>query len=66
MCEEKKVDGVIYYTLSFCHTYNVEFKKVADALKERGIPVLKIETDYSMEDVEQIRTRIEAFVESLS
>ncbi len=66
MCEEKKVDGVIYYTLSFCHTYNVEFKKVADALKERGIPVLKIETDYSMEDVEQIRTRVEAFVESLS
>lgn len=66
MCEEKEVDGVIYYTLSFCHTYNVEFKKVADALKSAGIPVLKIETDYSMEDVEQLRTRVEAFVESLA
>ncbi len=65
MCREKRVDGVIYYTLSFCHTYNVESKKVMDALKAEGIPVLRIETDYSMEDVEQIRTRVEAFVESL-
>ncbi len=65
MCREKQVDGVIYYTLSFCHTYNVEAKKITDALKEKGIPVLKIETDYSMEDAEQIRVRVEAFVEGL-
>ncbi len=65
MCREKRVDGVVYYTLSFCHTYNVESKKVMDRLKEEGIPVLRIETDYSMEDVEQIRTRVEAFIETL-
>ena len=63
---EKKADGIIYYSLSFCHTYNVESKKVMDGLKEEGIPVLKIETDYSMEDAGQIRTRVEAFLESLS
>lgn len=28
-----------------------------------GIPMLSIETDYSMEDVEQIKTRVESFVE---
>ncbi|NPA15852.1 MAG: 2-hydroxyacyl-CoA dehydratase [Deferribacteres bacterium] len=66
LCEQKEIDGVIYYTLSFCHTYNIEAKKVMDALKEKGIPAIKIETDYSLQDVEQIRTRIEAFVESLA
>ncbi len=35
------------------------------ALKDAGIPMLSIETDYSMEDVEQLKTRVEAFVEML-
>ena len=65
LCRKKEVDGVIYYTLSFCHTYNVEYRKVHDALKSEGIPVFKIETDYSTEDTEQIRTRVEAFLEEL-
>jgi benzoyl-CoA reductase/2-hydroxyglutaryl-CoA dehydratase subunit BcrC/BadD/HgdB len=30
-----------------------------------GLPVLRIDTDYSQEDVEQLRTRVEAFVEQL-
>ncbi|MGQ9583355.1 MAG: 2-hydroxyacyl-CoA dehydratase [Thermoplasmatota archaeon] len=33
---------------------------------ERGTPMLTIETDYSTEDVEQIRTRIEAFLEMIA
>jgi benzoyl-CoA reductase/2-hydroxyglutaryl-CoA dehydratase subunit BcrC/BadD/HgdB len=32
-------------------------------LEEGGIPMLSIETDYSMEDVEQLKTRVEAFLE---
>ncbi len=31
----------------------------------RGIPSLKIVTDYSQEDTGQIRTRVEAFAELL-
>lgn len=63
--EEYKVDGVVYSNLSFCHTYSVEYKKVEEALKEAGIPVINIETDYSTEDAGQIKTRIEAFLEML-
>jgi benzoyl-CoA reductase/2-hydroxyglutaryl-CoA dehydratase subunit BcrC/BadD/HgdB len=40
--------------------------KVDKALQVEGIPMLSIETDYSMEDVEQLKTRIEAFVETLA
>jgi benzoyl-CoA reductase/2-hydroxyglutaryl-CoA dehydratase subunit BcrC/BadD/HgdB len=35
-------------------------------LEDGGIPTLRIETDYSMEDVEQIKTRVEAFIERLT
>jgi benzoyl-CoA reductase/2-hydroxyglutaryl-CoA dehydratase subunit BcrC/BadD/HgdB len=35
------------------------------ALKEAGIQVLKIETDYSNEDAEILKNRVEAFVEMI-
>jgi benzoyl-CoA reductase/2-hydroxyglutaryl-CoA dehydratase subunit BcrC/BadD/HgdB len=63
--EEYKVDGVIYSNLSFCHTYAVEYNSVERALKEAGIPIINIETDYSTEDAGQIKTRVEAFLEML-
>ena len=63
LAKQFKVDGVIYYTLQNCHDYNVEGVKVERALKKQGLPMLKIETDYAMGDSEQIKTRIEAFLE---
>lgn len=63
--EEYKVDGVVYSNLSFCHSYAVEYKKVEEALKKAGIPVINIETDYSSEDAGQIKTRVEAFLEMI-
>ncbi|WBW96712.1 double-cubane-cluster-containing anaerobic reductase [Oceanirhabdus sp. W0125-5] len=63
--EEYDVDGVIDYGLSFCHTYSIESKSIQDALREKNIPVMRIETDYSNEDSGQIKTRIEAFLEMM-
>ncbi len=63
MAKDLKVNGVIHYGLSFCQPYGIEAFKVERALKEAEIPMLSIETDYSMEDVEQLKTRVEAFVE---
>lgn len=59
------VKGVIHYGLSFCHPYAIESFKVEKTLAKAGIPMLAIETDYSMEDVEQLKTRVEAFVEMI-
>ncbi|NJD78499.1 MAG: 2-hydroxyacyl-CoA dehydratase [Candidatus Methanoperedens sp.] len=59
------VGGVVYYTLQFCHGYNIEKYRVAEALKKAGIPLLSIETDYSAADTEQIKTRVDAFLEML-
>jgi benzoyl-CoA reductase/2-hydroxyglutaryl-CoA dehydratase subunit BcrC/BadD/HgdB len=66
MYKDRQADGVIYYTLSFCHTYNVESHLVTEALEKEGIPCLVIESDYSPEDAGQIKTRVEAFLESLT
>ncbi len=60
-----RVDGVVQSILHACHTYNVEAIAMADALKAAGIPSIKIETDYSEEDVGPLQIRIEAFMESL-
>jgi benzoyl-CoA reductase/2-hydroxyglutaryl-CoA dehydratase subunit BcrC/BadD/HgdB len=66
MAKELNVSGVIHYALQFCQPYAIEAYKVEKAMEGAGIPLLKIETDYSMEDVEQLKTRIEAFVEMVS
>ncbi len=63
--EEYKIDGVVQYVLQYCHTYNIEAMRIEGVLKEKGIPSLKIVTDYSEEDTGQLRTRIEAFMETL-
>jgi benzoyl-CoA reductase/2-hydroxyglutaryl-CoA dehydratase subunit BcrC/BadD/HgdB len=65
MARDLKVDGVIHYGLSFCQPYAIEAFKIDKALKAADIPMLSIETDYSMEDVEQLKTRVEAFVEMI-
>ena len=46
--------------------HDADMEKLAEALKEKNIPVLSLETDYTDTDAEQLRTRIGAFVEMLS
>ncbi|AVP65802.1 3-hydroxyacyl-ACP dehydratase [Clostridium sporogenes] len=63
--KEYGADGVIDTNLSFCHTYAVEHRDVEANLKEKNIPIMHIETDYSTEDSGQIKTRVEAFLEMI-
>ncbi|MFX1392049.1 MAG: double-cubane-cluster-containing anaerobic reductase [Promethearchaeota archaeon] len=58
-------DGIIFYTLSFCQTYDVEAILFEKKLKKEGIPVISITTDYSSEDENQLKTRIQAFLEMI-
>lgn len=60
---EKQLDGIIYHTVKFCENYSFEY---AALKKQLDIPILKLETDYSQQCEGQIRTRIEAFIESLT
>ena len=59
------VEGVIFHTLRGCHLNNLEATKIEVELRDMGIPMLKLESEYDEGDIEQIRTRVEAFVEMI-
>jgi len=64
-CRASGAHGIIDYSLQFCHSYNIEAVKLREACAKEGIPFMAIETDYSPEDVGQLQTRVEAFLEQL-
>lgn len=66
LAKEYKADGVIDVNLKFCNIYDIEGYFVEKALADAGIPCIGIETDYTDEDAEQLKTRIGAFIEMLS
>ena len=66
MIDEYEVDGVLEIILQACHTFSIESYNVKKAVVAKGIPYIKIETDYSKADVGQINTRLEAFLETIA
>ncbi len=66
LAEEYHVEGIVDLTYQACHTYAIESftvkKYVQDSLE---LPFMQIETDYSDSDTGQIKTRVEAFLETL-
>ena len=60
------VDGVVFYVLKCCDARMAETPHLRDKIKnELGLPVLFLEGDYTTEGVEQLRNRIEAFIEMI-
>lgn len=57
-----RVDGIIYHTIKFCDIYSYEYNFLKN---EKNIPMVLVETDTTPQCQGQIRTRIEAFIESL-
>jgi benzoyl-CoA reductase/2-hydroxyglutaryl-CoA dehydratase subunit BcrC/BadD/HgdB len=57
--------GVVHYALQFCTPYMIEAYRAKTAVEAAGMPFLRIETDYSLEDAGQLKTRVEAFVEMI-
>lgn len=66
LADEFRVDGVIDLTWQGCHTFNIESFALKQFVQDKvGLPFLQIETDYSESDTEQLKVRIEAFLEML-
>ena len=64
--EDFRPDGVIYHVLKSCFVYDVQLAAVQERLEAADIPMLRIETDYGDADQEAVRTRLEAFIETLA
>ena len=63
--DDYHADGVILQTVKFCDTWGVESSPLVSALRERGIPVLRLEREYRHSGEGQLKTRVQAFIESM-
>jgi len=67
LIKEYKVDGVVWYQLSFDEIYDMECSCIIKWMDELKMPFLKLESsyEYSREATGPLTTRIESFVESI-
>lgn len=63
LIKDYRIQGVIYHVLRGCLVYDYEYRQLEEEMGKLGVPVIRVETDYNEEDVEQLRIRVEAFIE---
>jgi benzoyl-CoA reductase/2-hydroxyglutaryl-CoA dehydratase subunit BcrC/BadD/HgdB len=62
MAADAKADGVICSTVKFCDTYLYDVPTMHARCEAAGIPFLFLEHDYAWTGLEQMKTRVEAFL----
>lgn len=62
---EAQAQGVVLYVMSYCDTHKIDLVDVRRHLENSGLPSLVLEDDYTMGNLESMRTRIQAFVETI-
>ena len=65
MVRQGQADGIVMLILKFCDPHDFDYPDVAKSLTENEIPHIKIETEMMPTSIEQVRTRLQAFVEML-
>ena len=66
LAEEYHADGIVYESMKFCEFWGYE-RVIGTHLMtgESGLPVMGLEREYAVSSVGQLRTRIQAFIESI-
>lgn len=65
MIADHQIDGIIYHVLRGCLVYDYEYTMLEKYFGAKGVPIIRVESDYNEEDLEQLRIRIEAFIEMI-
>ena len=66
LADEFRADGIVYESMKFCEFWSYEKVLASHVLQsEMGIPCCTIEKEYALGSIGQLRTRFQAFVESL-
>ena len=58
-------DGVVFHVLKGCHPYDLEGYGIESFLKKECLKFMRIETDYTQEDGQNLLTRLEAYRQTL-
>lgn len=59
------VQGVIHETIKFCDLYGIDYPLARDLFSELNVPLLSLSREYSLAGIGQMKTRVQAFLESI-
>ena len=65
MALKNRTQGVVFFFLKFCDPHAFDYPYLKEALERAGIPSLVVEVEDQLHAEEQLRTRIEAFIEMI-
>jgi benzoyl-CoA reductase/2-hydroxyglutaryl-CoA dehydratase subunit BcrC/BadD/HgdB len=65
LIKDFKADGVVWYTLMYRDSYDVEAYILHRIFENLGIPMLRLSSDYDVAETGSFRTRIETFVSTI-
>nr|HID59531.1 2-hydroxyacyl-CoA dehydratase [Desulfobacterales bacterium] len=63
--KEFGADGAIMQVVTYCAIHALDVPDVRDYFHEMGLPVLTLEHDYNVATFSSLRTRVQAFIETL-
>jgi benzoyl-CoA reductase/2-hydroxyglutaryl-CoA dehydratase subunit BcrC/BadD/HgdB len=59
------VQGIIVQSMKFCDCWGIEANVILYNLRDDGFHVLRLEREYTLSGMGQLRTRVQAFLESM-
>ncbi len=62
---DSRAEGVIFFQFKFCEPHAFDYVALKEALDKASIPSMLIEIEQGSVSLEQLRTRIEAFIETI-
>jgi benzoyl-CoA reductase subunit C len=65
LCDEFRVDGAIFQRLTFCELWGYEQFTMQGDFKEWDVPCLAMDREYKLNATGQLRTRVQAFLETV-
>ena len=64
--QKSGAEGVIFLLYKYCETHFFDYPDLKQALESKGIPTLLLEVEDPSYSIEQLKIRVQAFVEMLS
>jgi benzoyl-CoA reductase subunit C len=65
MIRDFQVDGVILERLAFCDLWGFEQFTIKNDFQDWGVPLMMLDREYTLSGVGQLKTRVQAFLETI-
>lgn len=65
LCRRAKAEAIFYCHIKYCESQAYDLPDIKTRMRAEGIPFLELETEYQTTRSSQMRTRLEAFRESI-